>query len=33
VVRNPEDTDYGSRQFVVEDPDGNVWSFGTWYET
>jgi uncharacterized glyoxalase superfamily protein PhnB len=32
VVRDLEDTDYGSRQFVVRDPEGNVWSFGTWYE-
>ena len=23
--------DTGSRQFVVRDPEGNVWSFGTWY--
>lgn len=32
VVRPPEDTDYGSRQFVVADPEGNLWSLGTWYE-
>lgn len=32
VVREPADTDYGSRQFVVRDPECNVWSFGTWYE-
>ncbi|GAA3241135.1 VOC family protein [Pseudonocardia petroleophila] len=32
VLRPIEDTDYGSRQFVVRDPEGNVWSFGTWYE-
>ena len=32
VLREPEDTDYGSRQFIVRDPEGNVWSFGTWYE-
>lgn len=32
VVRELEDTDYGSRQFVVTDPEGNIWSFGTWYE-
>lgn len=32
VVRALEDTDYGSRQFVVTDPEGNLWSFGTWYE-
>ncbi len=32
AVREPEDTDYGSRQFVVADPEGNLWSVGTWYE-
>ncbi|MFC4945547.1 VOC family protein [Pseudonocardia sp. GCM10023141] len=32
IVREIEDTDYGSRQFVAKDPEGNVWSFGTWYE-
>ena len=32
VVRKLEDTDFGSRQFVVTDPEGNTWSFGTWYE-
>lgn len=32
VVRAIEDTDFGSRQFVVRDPEGNIWSFGTWYE-
>lgn len=32
MVREVEDTDYGSRQFVAKDPEGNVWSFGTWYE-
>ncbi len=24
------DTDYGSRDFAVRDPEGNVWSFGTY---
>lgn len=32
VVRAPEDTDYGSRQFIVLDPEDNIWSVGTWYE-
>jgi uncharacterized glyoxalase superfamily protein PhnB len=32
VVRAPEDTAYGSRQFIVLDPEDNLWSFGTWYE-
>jgi uncharacterized glyoxalase superfamily protein PhnB len=25
-----EDTDYGSRDFTVRDPDGNMWAFGTY---
>jgi len=24
------DTDYGSRDFSVRDPEGNLWSFGTY---
>lgn len=32
MLREIEDTDYGSRQFVAKDPEGNIWSFGTWYE-
>jgi uncharacterized glyoxalase superfamily protein PhnB len=24
------DQDYGSREFAAEDPEGNVWSFGTY---
>ena len=30
VVRPLADTDYGSRDFVVRDPEGNLWSFGTY---
>jgi uncharacterized glyoxalase superfamily protein PhnB len=30
VVREIGDTDYGSRDFAVRDPEGNVWSFGTY---
>ncbi|WCB94044.1 hypothetical protein DSM104299_02772 [Baekduia alba] len=30
VVRAVFDTDYGSRDFAVKDPGGNVWSFGTY---
>jgi uncharacterized glyoxalase superfamily protein PhnB len=30
VVREPYDTDYGSREFIVLDPEGNRWSFGTY---
>lgn len=32
VVREPYDADYGSRLFVLADPDGNEWSAGTWHE-
>ena len=30
VVMGLTDTDYGSRDFSVRDPEGNVWSFGTY---
>ena len=30
IVRELQDTDYGSREFSVEDPEGNTWSFGTY---
>ena len=30
VLREPNDTDYGSRDFAVIDPEGNHWSFGTY---
>jgi uncharacterized glyoxalase superfamily protein PhnB len=30
VVTEPHDTDYGSREFAVRDPEGNRWSFGTY---
>ena len=30
IVRPLEDTDYGSREFSARDPEGNVWSFGTY---
>ncbi|HEY2207271.1 MAG TPA: VOC family protein [Pseudonocardia sp.] len=30
VVHGPTDQDYGSREFAVRDPEGNVWSFGTY---
>ena len=29
-ARKPFDTDYGSRDFTVRDPEGNLWSFGTY---
>ena len=30
MVIGPQDTDYGSREFVVRDIEGNRWSFGTY---
>ena len=30
VVRGLLDEDYGSRGFTVRDPEGNLWSFGTY---
>jgi uncharacterized glyoxalase superfamily protein PhnB len=29
-LRAVNDTDYGSREFAVRDPEGNRWSFGTY---
>jgi uncharacterized glyoxalase superfamily protein PhnB len=30
IVRELHDTDYGSRDFAAKDPEGNLWSFGTY---
>ncbi|MYS83695.1 VOC family protein [Embleya scabrispora] len=30
VVREPKDEDYGGRGYTVRDPEGNLWSFGTY---
>jgi uncharacterized glyoxalase superfamily protein PhnB len=30
VISGPHETDYGSRDFAVADPEGNHWSFGTY---
>jgi uncharacterized glyoxalase superfamily protein PhnB len=30
VVRELRDQDFGSRTFTVKDPEGNLWSFGTY---
>jgi uncharacterized glyoxalase superfamily protein PhnB len=30
VVQPVDDTDYGSRNYTVRDPEGNLWSFGTY---
>jgi uncharacterized glyoxalase superfamily protein PhnB len=31
IDQPPTDRDYGSREFVCRDPDGNVWCFGTYW--
>ena len=30
ITREPYDTEYGSRDFALRDPEGNRWSFGTY---
>jgi uncharacterized glyoxalase superfamily protein PhnB len=30
IVRELQDMDYGSREFGVRDPEGHIWSFGTY---
>lgn len=30
IVMDLADTDYGSRNYAARDPEGNVWSFGTY---
>jgi len=30
IVRPLSDTDYGGREFVARDPEGNLWSFGSY---
>ena len=30
IVRELEDTDYGSREYTARDPEAHVWSFGTY---
>ncbi|GGK47891.1 VOC family protein [Nocardia camponoti] len=30
IVRDLRDEDYGSRGFTAADPEGNLWSFGTY---
>lgn len=29
IIREMYETDYGSRDFAIKDPEGNRWSFGT----
>ncbi|MHA6644084.1 VOC family protein [Mesorhizobium sp. A623] len=31
ILEEPVDRDYGSRDFICRDPEGNVWSFGTYW--
>ena len=31
IVEGPTEQDYGSRQFICRDPEGNVWCFGTYW--
>jgi uncharacterized glyoxalase superfamily protein PhnB len=30
ILSEPADTDYGSHEFAMRDPEGNLWSFGTY---
>jgi uncharacterized glyoxalase superfamily protein PhnB len=30
IEREPTDQDYGSREFTARDPEGNLWSVGTY---
>lgn len=31
VLEEPTNRGYGSREFIVRDPEGNVWAFGTYW--
>lgn len=31
IEEGPVDRDYGSREFICRDPEGNVWCFGTYW--
>ncbi|CAH2402631.1 VOC family protein [Mesorhizobium escarrei] len=31
ILEELTDRDYGSREFICSDPEGNVWSFGTYW--
>ncbi len=33
IIREIEDTDYESREYTARDPEGHVWSFGTYHPT
>jgi uncharacterized glyoxalase superfamily protein PhnB len=31
ILEGPIERDYGSREFICRDPEGNIWSFGTYW--
>jgi uncharacterized glyoxalase superfamily protein PhnB len=31
ILEEPTNRDWGSRDFVCADPEGNIWSFGTYW--
>ena len=31
ILEEPVDRNYGSRDFICADPEGNIWSFGTYW--
>lgn len=31
IEEGPTDRDYGSREFICRDPEGNLYCFGTWW--
>ncbi|MFG2298164.1 VOC family protein [Streptomyces sp. NPDC048603] len=33
ILMEPTDQDYGSRDYMARDPEGNIWSFGTYAPT
>jgi uncharacterized glyoxalase superfamily protein PhnB len=33
ILTEPHDQDYGSRDYTARDPEGHVWSFGTYRPT
>jgi uncharacterized glyoxalase superfamily protein PhnB len=30
ILREPADTSYGAREYLARDPEGHLWSFGTY---
>ena len=33
IMQPPKDMDYGSREYTARDPEGHIWSFGTYVPT